>query len=53
LDLEAGFNIPEGEYIALGDSIEVMVMIKSNRKSSFCATHSYPFLKKEGWYMIA
>jgi len=30
-----------------------MMEAKSNRKSNFCAAHNYPFLKMEGWYLIA
>ena len=27
--------------------------VKTNRKSNFCSSSTYPFLKQEGWYMIA
>jgi hypothetical protein len=30
-----------------------MIEAKSNRKSNFCAAPKYPFLKNEGWYLIA
>ena len=34
------------------DILEVIVDIKSDRKSNFCSALKYPFLKMEGWYVI-
>lgn len=34
------------------DNIEVIVNIKSNRKSNFCNAVRYPFLKMEGWWLM-
>ena len=34
------------------DVLEVLVNIKSSRKSNFCTALKYPFLKMEGWYVI-
>lgn len=30
-----------------------MIELKSQRIGSFCFSVSYPFLKQEGWYIIA
>jgi hypothetical protein len=30
-----------------------MLEAKASRKGNFCAAHNYPFLKNEGWYLIA
>lgn len=35
------------------DNIEVIVNLKSNRKSNFCNAIKYPFLKMEGWWIMA
>ena len=34
------------------DNIEVIVEMKSNRKSNFCNAVKYPFLKMEGWWLL-
>jgi hypothetical protein len=34
------------------DNIELMIKIKSNRGSSYCSSHRYPFLKMEGWWLM-
>lgn len=34
------------------DNIEVIVEMKSNRKSNFCNAVKYPFLKMEGWWLM-
>jgi hypothetical protein len=34
------------------DNIEVIVNLKSNRKSNFCNAVHYPFLKMEGWWLM-
>ena len=41
------------EEISVNDIIEIIVTVKTNRKSNFCSSTNYPFLKQEGWYMIA
>ena len=32
--------------------MEVIINIKSSRRSNFCTALKYPFLKVEGWYVI-
>jgi hypothetical protein len=35
------------------DVFQIIIDVKANRKSSFCSSPTYPFLKVEGWYVIA
>lgn len=34
------------------DNIQVIVNLKSNRKSNFSNSMNYPFLKMEGWWIM-
>lgn len=53
MELNAFIKTEGDSEIAVFDAFKVMLEAKSNRKSNFCAAPSYPFLKNEGWYLIA
>jgi translocation protein SEC63 len=53
VEINAFIKTEGDSEIAAYDAFKVMIEVKSNRKSNFCAAPKYPFLKNEGWYLIA
>lgn len=52
MQLEYSLKVDDENNISAGDVFQVIINLNANRKSNFCSSITYPFLKMEGWHLI-